>query len=832
MSEDEDLALAATRDDSPGVRGDDIGQLGRLGLVKLLGSGGMGAVFEAFDPDLERRVAVKVLHARSADGRTRVLREARAMAKVSHPNVIAVFDVGTVNTSDFVVMELITGETLDAWARRAHPSWREIVAAFVQAGRGLAAAHAAAIVHRDFKPSNALRAHDGRIVVTDFGLSRDVIEHDSDNGVGLRGTPAYMAPEQWLGAPVSTATDQFAFCIALAELLAGAHPFGTAIDQVRVHALAGPSALDGVPRVVRAIVRRGLAVAPGARWPSMTEMLGALERALHRRRRFAIASVGAIVLAGLAIFISHTRAAGSDCLASAIDPDSIVTSGLAPEVGAVLQAELTTWRDQRRTACHAPIAIRAVQLSCLDGVIARVALAARLSAEHPLAGPAGVEGVGGILADPAMCARDQPPRLAGLVASPGEAGMQKGVVDSELEHALADYRLAIAGQPVATKYSPTSPCAAAVALRARVVARTSTAIDIPDLTAIDRDDMAAMEFGRRCVEDELARAIGEGARADEQPPQADLIAALDVARARRMGADQPALATSLYEDAARKYGERHRPHSQMHAILGALDILLAHGTDADLTRVDELVARWHSTGTTDDARALDDRAARVRWRRGDVAAADAALLSIGVVPSLEPPARPIGPDRTVTGTVVDGRGRPVADAEVASGATIDADSANGASPYTIEYGARTRTDAEGHFVLRHLRGPITAWTATANAPMLDGTEGVDNRLVLADTHRVRGRVDLAGIAATNVMVELYAVGAAWTGIAPVLPDGRFELDRVSRGSYRISAHPYGTSVGGGRANDRRARRCRRRACGRSPVSSVRGDRAFERLRRA
>ncbi|HEY0252981.1 MAG TPA: protein kinase, partial [Kofleriaceae bacterium] len=119
--------LVATLDESPGVQGTDIGQLGRLKLEKLLGSGGMGAVFEAFDPDLERRVAVKVLHARSADGRTRVLREARAMAKVSHPNVIAVFDVGTVNSTDFVVMELIAGETLDAWAKRAHPSWREIV---------------------------------------------------------------------------------------------------------------------------------------------------------------------------------------------------------------------------------------------------------------------------------------------------------------------------------------------------------------------------------------------------------------------------------------------------------------------------------------------------------------------------------------------------------------------------------------------------------------------------------------------------------------------------------------------------------------------------------
>jgi hypothetical protein len=512
----------------------------------------------------------------------------------------------------------------------------------------------------------------------------------------------------------------------------------------------------------------------------MSALLDALERRLHRRRRLALVGLGVLVIAGVAIAI---RPAGDACLASTIDPDSVMTRGLAPELASVLQGELSTWRDQRQSACHAPIATRAAELSCLDGAIARLALATRLAVEHPIAGPAGIEGVGGILADATMCTSARPPRLATAIAP-------------ELERALADYRLAIAGEPVSSS-APTSPCAAAVALRARVVARTWTAIDVPDLTAIDRDDAAAAAFGRRCVEDELARAIGEGdrAEADEPLPQADLVAALDVARARRLRVAQPTTATSLYEEAARKYGTRHRPRSQVRAILGALAVLLAQGSEADLARVDELVARWHATGTVDDARALDDRAARARWRRGEVAAADAALLAIGPVPSFEPPTRPIGPERTMRGTVVDVHGHPVAGAEVVGGAQIDTDSVNGGSPFTIEHPTRTHTDTNGHFVLPGARGPVTAWTATANAPMADDT-GSDVQFVIAETHRVRGHVELSGLAATKVVVELYATDASWSGITPVRTDGRFELDRVMPGRYRISAHPYGFNVGG------------------------------------
>ncbi len=234
-----DLARTATAGSGAAPAADRPATLGRLRLERVLGSGGMGVVHAAFDPDLERRVAVKLLHASSADARARLLREARAMAKLSHPNVITVFDVGTADGTDFVTMELVDGATLKDWLAIAKPAWRDIVAAFVAAGRGLAAAHDAGLVHRDFKPTNVLRSHAGKIVVTDFGLSR-AAEGDVDplavtgavSGPATRtmtgavlGTPAYMAPEQWTGASVGPASDQFAFCVALWEALADGRPY-------------------------------------------------------------------------------------------------------------------------------------------------------------------------------------------------------------------------------------------------------------------------------------------------------------------------------------------------------------------------------------------------------------------------------------------------------------------------------------------------------------------------------------------------------------------------------------------------------------------------------
>ncbi|HEX8113371.1 MAG TPA: serine/threonine-protein kinase, partial [Kofleriaceae bacterium] len=232
--------------------------LGRYRLERELGAGAMGVVHAAFDPDLERRIALKVLRGATAttQARDRLLREARAMARLSHPNVVTVHEVGTAGGRDFVAMELIHGETLAEWLRAQPRPPAAILDAFLAAGRGLAAAHAAGIVHRDFKPHNVLRSRDGRIVVTDFGLAREahgapapaldatlplgaeITAGGSSSPLAgltvtgsLLGTPAYMAPEQWSGGAVTPATDQFAFCVALWEALAGQRPYpGPTLD--------------------------------------------------------------------------------------------------------------------------------------------------------------------------------------------------------------------------------------------------------------------------------------------------------------------------------------------------------------------------------------------------------------------------------------------------------------------------------------------------------------------------------------------------------------------------------------------------------------------------
>ena len=264
--------------------------VGRFELGRELGAGGMGVVYEGHDRELDRRVALKLLAAGAGD-RSQLLREARAMARLAHGNVITVFEAGSDRGQDFIAMELIDGDTLRAWLGEPRP-WRAIVRAFSEAGRGLAAAHDAGIVHRDFKPSNVLRAASGRIVVSDFGLARA----RGDAG-DLGGTPGYMAPEQWLGEPAGPAGDQFALCVALWEALAGAAPFPTA-SAVGAGAARGdaagawaidtvarlwrePAHAGRVPRAVRATLRRGLERDPAARWPHIA-VLVTLARARAR----------------------------------------------------------------------------------------------------------------------------------------------------------------------------------------------------------------------------------------------------------------------------------------------------------------------------------------------------------------------------------------------------------------------------------------------------------------------------------------------------------------------------------------------------------------------
>jgi serine/threonine protein kinase len=225
-------------------------RIGRYEVRRVVGGGAMGAVFAAFDPTLGREVALKLLIGGSADDPSqprradRLAREAKALARLSHPNVVAVYEVGTDDDRVYIAMEYVEGVTLREWID-AHPvgrrgEQRAVVEMFQQAAAGLAAAHEVGLVHRDFKPDNALIGDDGRLRVADFGLAawgrgaaksddaisgRDLEGARSSTSVGqVVGTPAYMAPEQIVGAEVGPAADQFALCVSLFEALFGRRP--------------------------------------------------------------------------------------------------------------------------------------------------------------------------------------------------------------------------------------------------------------------------------------------------------------------------------------------------------------------------------------------------------------------------------------------------------------------------------------------------------------------------------------------------------------------------------------------------------------------------------
>ncbi|HEY0255687.1 MAG TPA: serine/threonine-protein kinase, partial [Kofleriaceae bacterium] len=277
--------------------------VGRYTIRSLLGTGGMGQVYEASDLELGRAVALKLIHTErtSPQARLRLVREARALARLQHPNVVAVHDIGT-GEPMFIAMELVSGPTLEGWLRDGSRAWREVVRVMADAGRGLAAAHAAGVIHRDFKPSNAIVGE--RVVVVDFGIARvdedEPSDHPPRNAFSMEltetgalvGTIAYMAPEQADGI-VTEAADQYAFCRTLWQALYGALP---TVKRKR------PGSTT-VPMRIHAIVERGLAVDPAKRWPDMQSLVAALDRTIARRARITAVLAVALVMVAIGSII-------------------------------------------------------------------------------------------------------------------------------------------------------------------------------------------------------------------------------------------------------------------------------------------------------------------------------------------------------------------------------------------------------------------------------------------------------------------------------------------------------------------------------------------------
>ncbi len=366
-------------------------KLGRFSLLERVGTGGMGMVYSAWDPELDRKVAIKVVRSGLAgpDAMSRLIDEARTLAKLRHPNVVTIYDVGESSGRVWLAMEFVSN-TMQRWLKD-DPDTREILAVFEQAGRGLMAAHQAQLVHRDFKPSNVLLDESGRAIVADFGLARSQ-EHVDEGATGRAGTPYFMSPEQFDGRALDARSDQFSFCVCLYDSLFGQHPFeGESALERQIAALEGkfrrPTRRRQAPLGIVAVLARGLEHDPKRRFADMEALLDALIDKPRRRRRWAAAGLvaGGGILAGGAAGWGVTPQAPAPCAGAREEfatewnsqrEETLVEAFEATElpyaadasrtVIAGLDAYADAWTQMRVEACEATFVRGAQSESLLD----------------------------------------------------------------------------------------------------------------------------------------------------------------------------------------------------------------------------------------------------------------------------------------------------------------------------------------------------------------------------------------------------------------------------------------------------------------------------------
>jgi tetratricopeptide (TPR) repeat protein/predicted Ser/Thr protein kinase len=543
----------AQRDDRRLLAGGTV--LGRYQILRVVGLGSMGVVYAAHDSQLERTIALKFVRAQAnQDG---LLREAHALARLRHLNVVTVHDIGTAGDRVFIAMELIDGTTLSQHLREPRAR-RAVVELFVQAARGLHAAHTAGLVHRDFKPDNVLVDSDGRVCVTDFGLARRAEapaepEVAATNGSPpptvtrsdvVVGTPAYMAPEQHLGRAADARSDQFAFCVALYEALYGVRPFAgrdlrELHDNVTTGAMIRTPRGRGVPRVLAKIVERGLAIAPDERYPSLAALADELEKTRRSRRPLLAAAVAMMAVAVSVLWA--TRPSASSCEASAGLVDEVWGpaqrgaqiarfTALRPRELAMIQSSVrlvddwaAAWKLDRRTACAADRQQRVVRLGCLDHQLAelRAQVAVWRAADAEVVDRA--FGAAAALPAPSACAtqvappidRDTSERIARLRA-----------LDRAGQHKQANEELPVL---LANVEKSTNPAAVAAALV--TVARIEFLVGDND-KAREHHSRAAREAAAASDDATLfAAMIGEAAVIVEQGRALDALGLISAAEA-------------------------------------------------------------------------------------------------------------------------------------------------------------------------------------------------------------------------------------------------------------------------------------------------------------
>ncbi len=418
---DDEAIFTDHRTIAPGTR------VGRYRVDKRIASGAMGAVYEAYDDKLDRKLALKLVTTdQTHRSEERLLREARAMAKLAVPNVIRVFDAGSWQGFVYIAMELATGPTLRAWQEDESLPWRTILNVYCEAGKGLAAAHRAGIVHRDFKPENVLLDHGLTPRVTDFGLARPLTANESaTEGKVIAGTASYMSPEQHRGADVDERSDLFNFCVSLYEAIYGQRPFsGGTLRELRKSTLAGPPEKppNGVqrPAWLFAALQRGLSPVPSERFPSVDALVADLHARMQRPKRrlqLGAAVLGAGLVAAVAIS-ALTATKPAECeehpsgvftgeasmqLRSAIEPErNQHTLEVWQRVDSLVRKREQEWSRMSHQSCLArtrgaqPETVSLAQATCLERRRSELEHLLSAAAREPASGEAVLEAFGSL----------------------------------------------------------------------------------------------------------------------------------------------------------------------------------------------------------------------------------------------------------------------------------------------------------------------------------------------------------------------------------------------------------------------------------------------------
>ncbi len=523
--------------------------VGRYVIGDLLGAGAMGRVYSAWEPELDRRVALKLLVEPGAGARERIAREAQAMAKLDHPNVVGVHEVGTSEDGVYVAMELVDGVTLRAWAEPVRP-WREVVPVLIEIARGLAAVHAAGVTHRDIKPDNIIIGADGRARLGDFGLARSgssapTATAEPTLALGtpasaIAGTPAYMAPEVLRGAAADPGSDQFSFGVLAYEVLAGTRPFGGTTWAALLAAMEDTTVpgVRGAPAWLDDALQRSLAVHPTDRFPSMAALAEHLAARANRRRPttwLVGAAAAAAIASGVTWFAVRREPAAASCDVGGAELATVwsaeTRTALAP-LGATAIASLDRWASQwtveRDAACRAAItAPTPARDRCLDQRKAELsALVGRLRTNTGL-GDRVVDALAS-LAPPAECRAILPGAADPLPLDPARATAARRIQD-ELPAARAAIALGDARPVLATTvelvqrardtgHEPT--LAEALIVRAEALRATS---DLHAASTAAVDAVAAAERGH----DDLLAARAWVVRVAAAGDRRDLAAAQD-----------------------------------------------------------------------------------------------------------------------------------------------------------------------------------------------------------------------------------------------------------------------------------------------------------------